>query len=93
MGKAYFPELNSTVTIVNAPWIFAKIFSVISPMLTEAMRKKIVILDGKFEGGLKTHSGLNVEVLPAFLGGCTSDDQCPEPAPVPLNLRSHKNKK
>jgi len=34
MGKTYFPETTASATIVNAPWVFAKIYSFVSPLLT-----------------------------------------------------------
>jgi len=47
------------------------------------MRKKVCILDGNFAAGLMTHAGLDRAALPAFLGGETSDAQCPAPVKVP----------
>jgi len=34
MGKTYFPETTASATIINAPWVFAKIYSFITPLLT-----------------------------------------------------------
>ena len=83
MGKSYFPEITASATIVNAPWIFAKIYGVVSPLLTEVMRRKVCILDEKFGPGLEAHCGLRQDDLPEFLGGKVPDSQCPLPLPVP----------
>jgi hypothetical protein len=41
LGKAYFPETTASASIVNAPWFFAKLYAVVSPLLTPLMRKKV----------------------------------------------------
>lgn len=48
------------------------------------MRRKACILDADFADGLQAHAGLDVAVLPRFLGGLCPDDQCPAPVPVPV---------
>lgn len=68
-GKANFPEVNATVTIIRAPAIFARIFQVMRPNLTPVMQRKICILGDDFEQGLLEHAGVDLAALPAFLGG------------------------
>jgi hypothetical protein len=41
LGKAYFPETTASASIVNAPWVFAKLYAVVSPLLTPLMRQKV----------------------------------------------------
>lgn len=87
MGKAFFPETTASATIVNAPWIFAKVYGVISPLLTEVMRRKVCILDTHFQDGFEAHcEGIKCADLPNFLGGEVSDAQCPFPTPVPRGM-------
>ena len=92
MGKAYFPETTASATIVNAPWIFARVWGVIRGLLTEAMRRKVCILDEDFAtsgaAAFEAHCGLSVSDLPEFLGGSVPDFQCPEPLPVPRGFAS-----
>ena len=90
MGKAYFPEVTASATIVNAPWFFAKIYSVVSPLLTEVMRRKVSILAENFDLGLEAHSGLRRSDLPEFLGGDVSNEQCPEPSRVPRGANQQR---
>lgn len=49
----------------------------------KVMRKKVCILGSNFAAGFEAHSGVPAAALPAYLGGATSDAQCPEPARVP----------
>ncbi|GMI58674.1 hypothetical protein ScalyP_jg3926 [Parmales sp. scaly parma] len=85
IGKMYFPELTKSVTIVNAPWVFAKFYALISPALTPVMRKKVCILDTNFDEKLLAHAGFSRKLLPICLGGDSSDDQLPPCLPVNLN--------
>ncbi len=57
-----------------------------TPLLTATMRRKACILDTDFEAGLKSHSGLDLDALPHFLGGRAPDDLCPAPVPVPVGV-------
>jgi len=83
LGKAYFPETTASATIVNAPWVFARLFGAISPMLTPVMRAKVCILDTNFETGLSGHSGVDISVMPMDLGGNLPAAACPYPEKVP----------
>lgn len=87
LGKSYFPEVTASATVVRAPWFFARIYSVISPMLNPVMRRKVNILGDDFEAGLLDHAGLKLDVLPEFLGGQTPDDQVFPVSKVPVGMR------
>ena len=79
LGKHYFPESVVSTTVVNAPWAFAQVFKLVSPLLTPVQRRKIRVLGTDFEAGLLEHAGLPLAALPRFLGGTTPDSQCPAP--------------
>jgi hypothetical protein len=88
LGKAHYPDTTVSVTIVNAPWVFAQIFEAISPLLTPLMRKKVKILSGDFRGDFESHAKFSPALLPVFLGGETPETQCPLPAIVPAGARA-----
>jgi hypothetical protein len=50
------------------------------------MLDKMCIFDSAFESGLKEHSGVALEALPVYLGGTTSDSQCPSPEMISLGV-------
>lgn len=83
LGKAYFPEVNASVTVVRAPKVMAQVWTMVQPLLTPVMRAKVCILGDEFEAGLREHSGLELSALPAFLGGQASDDDICAAVPVP----------
>ncbi|CAE8614546.1 unnamed protein product [Polarella glacialis] len=83
LGKAYFPEINASVTIVNAPAVFARLWVMVRSQLTPVMRRKICIVGSDFETGLLEHSGLQLADLPAFLGGTAADTDICAAEPVP----------
>lgn len=82
LGKTYFAEITRTITVVNAPWIFSTVWSMISPILPKASRAKVQILGSKFDSTLEAHGNLDVKILPAYLGGSGPADVCPT-YPVP----------
>ena len=84
MGKAYFPEVSASASVVNAPWLFTKIWAVVKPLLTPVQQRKVMILGRDFDEGLLEHAGLPRAALPAALGGETSDDQLAPAEPVPV---------
>mmetsp|Transcript_58898 Transcript_58898/g.133327 ORF Transcript_58898/g.133327 Transcript_58898/m.133327 type:complete len:432 (+) Transcript_58898:60-1355(+) len=91
LGKEYFPETTASATIIHAPWIFAKVFDIVSPFLTPLQRSKVAVLrrsgpdDQQFGFRFTAHSGLQLTALPSCLGGTTSDAQCPEPEKAPVD--------
>jgi len=86
LGKAYFPEVNASVTVVRAPKVVAQLWAVVKPLLTPTMRAKVCILGDDFEAGLREHSGLERSALPAVLGGQASDDEICACLPVPKGV-------
>lgn len=83
LGKAYFPELTASVTVVRAPWAAAQAYRLVSPLLTALIRRKICILSGSFEKGLLEHAGLERSILPEFLGGSNAESGLVVVPPVP----------
>ena len=70
VGSDYYPEIMGQLYIVNAPMLFAGIWSVCKGFLDERTRKKIKILGTGFRPYL--HELVERENLPDFLGGdCT----------------------
>ena len=62
-----YPELLGRMYIVNAPYVFQGIWSVIKPWIDPNTRKKIFILGKNFHDTLA--EDLDVDQLPVFLGG------------------------
>ena len=83
IGKRYFPELTKSVTIVNAPWVFAKFYTLISPALTPVMRKKVCIVGSDFEEKLLEHGNIKKSSLPRMLGGKSDGAEILPCDPVP----------
>ena len=50
-GKLYFPECTKSATLINAPWVFSKIWALISGFLTEVMRNKVSIIGSDWKSG------------------------------------------
>merc|ERR1712113_307820 len=92
LGKAYFPEVNATVTIIRAPSFFSRLFAFAKSFLTPMMRRKISILGNDFDAGLCAHAGLSRNALPMYLGGAAPDSEAGLALPVPTGARSHVNK-
>ncbi|CAE7888035.1 unnamed protein product [Symbiodinium necroappetens] len=85
-GKNNFPEVNFSVTIIRAPFVFAKLWGLAKSHLTPAMQRKICILGEDFASGLQEHSGLDGSVLPGFLGGQGRGQELCEVRSVPVRL-------
>lgn len=85
-GKNNFPEVNFSVTIIRAPFVFAKLWGLAKSHLTPAMQRKICILGEDFASGLQEHSGLDGSVLAGFLGGQGRGQELCEVRSVPLRL-------
>eukprot|EP00931_Biecheleriopsis_adriatica_P058615 TRINITY_DN34934_c0_g1_i2.p1 TRINITY_DN34934_c0_g1~~TRINITY_DN34934_c0_g1_i2.p1 ORF type:complete len:354 (+),score=46.16 TRINITY_DN34934_c0_g1_i2:40-1101(+) len=80
---AYYPEVIHSVTIVRSPWVFTSIWRALHPLLDARMRQKFRVLGPDFASELKEHSGLDLSLLPKFLGGEASDDEVCSAKPVP----------
>jgi hypothetical protein len=67
-----YPELLGVMYIINAPFIFQGIWSVIKPLIDPNTRRKIHIVGKNYRDYFKPH--LDVDALPVFLGGkCKCD--------------------
>lgn len=65
---------TQSATLINAPWVFSKIWALISGFLTEVMRNKVSIQGSDWKSGkFQEHSSLKLEQLPSALGGEASD--------------------
>lgn len=69
-----YPEAVTSVTVVRAPWLAAQLWRLSRVFMPKDLASKFLILGTDFAAGLKLHSGLDVELLPEFLGGRSSDD-------------------
>lgn len=67
VGQNRYPETMGKFYIINAPWAFSAVWSVIKPWLDEVTVKKIVILGGSYQDELIKQIGK--ENLPKELGG------------------------
>lgn len=71
-----FPELSGRVQIINAPWVFATMFSYIKGWLPAATREKIDIVGADYKKVLLDY--IPAENLPVHFGGsCTCADHAP----------------
>ena len=44
IGPAYYPEMTERVYILQAPWVVAKIWAVLAPLLPTATQSKVAIV-------------------------------------------------
>jgi len=75
IGPENYPELTQRVSIVRGPKIVQTIYELVSPLLPEETRSKIVITGEEFkegEKGLEKH--IDFRNMPCFLGGEADDD-------------------
>ena len=45
IGPAYYPEMTERVFILQAPWVVAKIWAVLAPLLPTATQSKVAIVE------------------------------------------------
>jgi len=77
IGQNRYPETMGKFYIINAPWAFSAVWSVIKPWLDEVTVKKIVILGANYQEELIKQIGK--ENLPKELGGsceCKGNGGC-----------------
>ncbi|CAK8987815.1 unnamed protein product [Durusdinium trenchii] len=63
-----YPDLVRSVIVINAPSFFVKIWSIVSLLIAPTTREKVQIVGKDFHHVLQKH-GVNLDVLPVFLGG------------------------
>jgi len=67
IGQNYYPECMGKFYIINAPWAFSAVWSIIKPWLDAVTVAKIDILGGNYKE--KLLSQIHEENLPAEFGG------------------------
>lgn len=60
------PDVTQTVSIINAPWIFSKIWKIISPIVPAATRRKVNILGGPASFEARLVGFADKDLYPAF---------------------------
>ena len=73
IGQDNYPEIMSSLFIVNAPFIFKGAWAMLKPFIDEKTRKKISILGSKYQKDLFKH--VDPDNVPSELGGnCTCEE-------------------
>ena len=67
VGSDYYPEIMGNLFVVNAPFLFAGVWSIVKSFLDERTRAKIKIIGGGFKSTLLEF--VDADSLPKFLGG------------------------
>jgi len=67
VGSDYYPEIMGNLYIVNAPFLFAGIWTIIKSFIDEKTRAKIKIIGSGWQTTLLEN--VDKEKLPIFLGG------------------------
>ncbi len=80
-----FPELSGRVQIINAPWVFATIFSYVRGWLPPATRDKVDIRGADYQPTLREF--IHPDALPRSLGGTCDCHDAPLP-PSPSSTRA-----
>lgn len=76
IGQDYYPECMGRFYIINAPWAFSTVWSIVRPWLDEVTVKKIdIVSSDKVKERLLTQ--IPAENLPVEFGGtCECEDGC-----------------
>jgi len=75
IGQDRYPECMGKFYIINAPWAFSAVWTIIKPWLDEVTVKKIDILGSTYRDKLMEH--ILPENLPSTLGGgCNCEGGC-----------------
>jgi hypothetical protein len=92
IGPAYYPEMTERVLILQAPWVVAKVWTVLEPLLPAHTRSKVSIVEATPEATEVSLEGvLEMAAVPDFIegGGAAVDvDLCPT-ALVPEGIMQH----
>jgi len=87
IGQNYYPETMGKFYIINAPYLFSTVWSLIKPWLDEVTVSKISILGKGFKADLVKQ--IDEENLPADLGGkCQCTEGCSLSDAGPWNTES-----
>ena len=76
------------MTVVRAPAFLATFYGLIRPFLPKLLQDKVCILGKNFAAGLQKHTGLDIAMLPLFLGGSSTETGMAEALPVPTDAWS-----
>jgi hypothetical protein len=92
LDQAYYPERLETIYLVNAPWYFAAIYSLISPFLDPVTAKKVQIIGTDFLPTLREQ--IDDSMIPQTMGGSCESIQwnwpyAEESGVSPQQLRSY----
>ncbi|KAH9840527.1 CRAL-TRIO domain-containing protein [Rhodofomes roseus] len=68
----YYPELSAKFFIINAPWSFTTIWSLLKLWLAPRTIEKMDVLGGDYQAVLLKH--VDAENLPAFYGGTSCNE-------------------
>lgn len=95
LSKMYFPEVTASVTIINAPFGFQTLWTLVSLILNEHMKSKIKICgSGNHASVFRTHAHVvNVDDLPKAIGGKASNDVLAPCLPIPKGTGAEKRLK
>nr|ODN74966.1 Sec14 cytosolic factor [Cryptococcus depauperatus CBS 7841] len=89
IGQNHYPEVMGRFFIINAPYLFSTVWSLIKPWLDEATVRKIHILGRNYKTELVQF--IPEENLPQDLGGkCACLGGCELSDAGPWNVESHK---
>jgi hypothetical protein len=73
IGSDYYPEIMGNMLVVNAPYLFSGVWSMVKGFLDERTRNKIKIVGGGYTKVLLEY--IDEKTLPDFLGGkCTCSE-------------------
>ena len=77
VAQRYFPEVNSSTTVINSPRGVETLWGIVSLWLDQAMRDKVSFRGRHFDKALRDHARLDADAvsrLPKLLGGEASND-------------------
>jgi hypothetical protein len=81
IGPAYYPEMNERVLILQAPWVVAKVWAMLAPLLPAHTRGKVSIVEATPEATAAALEGvLEMAAVPDFVdggGAAVPPDVCP----------------
>ena len=88
IGPAYYPEMTEKVFLVQAPFLAAKCWGLISPLLPKRTRDKVRIVGKGSATTLKALEGsVAPEMIPRFIdGGHARAAECAPADPVPKSV-------
>eukprot|EP01043_Picozoa_sp_COSAG02_P045995 COSAG02_NODE_4262_length_5575_cov_7.055698_2_plen_372_part_00 len=81
IGPAYYPEMTERVLILQAPWVVAKLWAMLQPLLPAHTQSKVSIVEATPEATAAALEGvLDLAAAQAFIeggGAAVASDLCP----------------